>query len=100
VSAVYYEGRGWFSVGECRIQAPARGEVRLDVAFCGVCGTDLHIAHGGMDARVGPPQVIGHEMSGTVAELGTDVEGVAVGDAVVVRPLGSPGGTPADPGFS
>ena len=44
-----------------------------------------------MDARVAAPQVIGHEMSGTVAELGDGVEGFAVGDAVVVRPLDSRG---------
>jgi 2-desacetyl-2-hydroxyethyl bacteriochlorophyllide A dehydrogenase len=100
MSAVYYEGKGSFTVGACRVQPPAPGEVRLDVAYCGVCGTDLHIAHGAMDARVAAPQVIGHEMSGTVAELGDGVEGFAVGDPVVVRPLDSRGETPADRGFS
>ena len=73
---------------------PAAGEVRLDVAYCGVCGTDLHIAHGAMDARVRPPQVIGHEMSGTIAELGEGVEGFQPGDEVVVRPLDARGETP------
>src|SRR3954466_11484708 len=100
MSAVFFEGKGAFSVGASRIQAPGPGEVRLDVAYCGVCGTDLHIAHGAMDARVASPQVIGHEMSGTVAEVGDGVEGFAVGDAVVVRPLDSRGETPADRGFS
>ena len=38
MSAVYYEGKGSFTVGACRIQPPAPGEVRLDVAYCGVCG--------------------------------------------------------------
>ena len=52
MSAVYYEGPGVFSVGACVVQPPGPGEVRLDVAYCGVCGTDLHIAHGAMDARV------------------------------------------------
>jgi 2-desacetyl-2-hydroxyethyl bacteriochlorophyllide A dehydrogenase len=74
--------------------------VRLDVAFCGVCGTDLHIAHGAMDDRIRPPQVIGHEMSGTVAELGAEVDGLRVGDPVVVRPLDTRGETPADRGHS
>jgi len=74
--------------------------VRLDVAYCGLCGTDLHIAHGAMDARVHPPQVIGHEMSGTVAEVGERVAGFRIGDAVVVRPLDTRGETPADRGFS
>ncbi len=74
--------------------------MRLDVAFCGVCGTDVHIARGHMDHRVRIPQVIGHEMSGTVAELGPGVDGYAVGDPVVVRPLDTRAETPADKGFS
>lgn len=100
MSAVYYEGAGVFSVGECAVQPPGAGEVRLDVAYCGVCGTDLHIAHGAMDARVPTPQVIGHEMSGTVAEVGEGVTGFRPGDPVVVRPLDSRGETAADRGFS
>ncbi len=99
MSAVYYEGAGAFSVGACRPRPPGAGEVRLDVAYCGLCGTDVHIAHGAMDARVRPPQVIGHEMSGTVAELGAGVEGFRIGDAVVVRPLDARGETPADRGL-
>jgi (R,R)-butanediol dehydrogenase / meso-butanediol dehydrogenase / diacetyl reductase len=100
MSAVYYQGGGKFAFGDARPEPPGAGDVRLDVAYCGVCGTDLHIAHGAMDARVHPPQVIGHEMSGTVAELGADVGGFSVGDPVVVRPLDTRGETPADRGFS
>ncbi len=100
MTAVYYEGSGRFRVGESEAQPPRAGEVRLDVAFCGVCGTDLHIARGHMDQRVRPPQVIGHEMSGRVAELGAGVEGLSIGDPVVVRPLDARGETPADKGFS
>ena len=76
MTAVYYQGSGRFTVGRGEVRRPADGEVRLDVAYCGLCGTDLHIARGSMDNRVKPPQVIGHEMSGTVAEIaaqcGTD----------------------------
>jgi (R,R)-butanediol dehydrogenase/meso-butanediol dehydrogenase/diacetyl reductase len=99
-TAVFYEGDRTFRVGAGEAVTPGSGEVRLDVAFCGICGTDVHIAHGAMDHRVRIPQVIGHEMSGTVAELGEGVDGFAVGDAVVVRPLDSRGETPADRGFS
>jgi 2-desacetyl-2-hydroxyethyl bacteriochlorophyllide A dehydrogenase len=52
-----------------------------------------------MDHRVRVPQVIGHEMSGTVAEVGAGVE-FAVGERVVVRPLDARGETPADRGLS
>jgi (R,R)-butanediol dehydrogenase / meso-butanediol dehydrogenase / diacetyl reductase len=99
VKAVYYEGNGSFALRESEPLPPVAGEVRLDVAYCGICGTDVHIAHGAMDHRVRTPQVIGHEMSGTVAEVGPEVEGFAVGDPVVVRPLDSRGETPADKGF-
>ena len=97
--AVYYEGNGSFALRDAEPLAPAVGEVRLDVAYCGICGTDLHIAHGAMDHRVRTPQVIGHEMSGSVAEVGPGVEGFGIGDPVVVRPLDSRGETPADKGF-
>ena len=99
MKAVFYEGAGGFAVGESDPIRPGPGEVRLDVAYCGVCGTDVHIARGSMDHRVRAPQVIGHEMSGTVAEVGDGVEGVAVGDAVVVRPLDPRAETPADRGL-
>jgi 2-desacetyl-2-hydroxyethyl bacteriochlorophyllide A dehydrogenase len=97
---VYYQGSGAFVFGEALAVPPGPGEVRLDVAYCGICGTDLHIAHGGMDDRVRAPQVIGHEMSGTVAQVGPGVDGVEAGDRVVVRPLDTRGETPADRGFS
>jgi 2-desacetyl-2-hydroxyethyl bacteriochlorophyllide A dehydrogenase len=100
MKAVYYQGKGQFTVGEGESIPPQPGEVRLHVAYCGVCGTDLHIAHGAMDARVPAPMVIGHEMSGTVAELGAGVSGFSVGEKVVVRPLDNRAETPADRGFS
>jgi (R,R)-butanediol dehydrogenase / meso-butanediol dehydrogenase / diacetyl reductase len=100
VKAVYYQSPGQFVVGSGTALPPGEGEVRLDVAYCGLCGTDLHIARGSMDHRLHPPQVIGHEMSGTVAEIGADVTGLAPGDKVVVRPLDSRGETAADKGIS
>ncbi len=66
---------------------PAPSQVRIDVAYTGICGTDLHIYHGDMDARVRPPAVIGHEMSGVIAELGDGTQGWRVGEQVTVMPL-------------
>ena len=85
--AALYVGNRTFHVGDRATLEPAPGEVRLDVAFVGICGTDLHIRHGDMDARVHVPAVIGHEMSGTVAALGEGVSGYAVGEAVTMMPL-------------
>ncbi|GEA11237.1 alcohol dehydrogenase catalytic domain-containing protein [Alteromonas sp. KUL49] len=93
--AAQYTGNKSFSIQSGASVPPGEGEVRLDVGYVGICGTDMHIYHGAMDARVAPPQIIGHEMSGIVAELGEGVTDFAVGDKVVVRPLDYCGECPA-----
>ena len=87
MNAAYYKQKGQFEPGDSPDIKPAAGEVKLNVAYCGVCGTDIHIFHGVMDKRVAAPQVIGHEASATVAEIGEGVTNVKVGDKVAVRPL-------------
>jgi threonine dehydrogenase-like Zn-dependent dehydrogenase len=52
---VYYEGSGRFFVRAAQRVPAAAGEVRINVAYYGICGTDIHIAHGGMDHRVRVP---------------------------------------------
>jgi 2-desacetyl-2-hydroxyethyl bacteriochlorophyllide A dehydrogenase len=66
---------------------PGPGEVELAPAYVGICGTDLHIFHGDMDARVAAPAVLGHEMSGRIVRVGPGVQGWTPGDAVTVMPL-------------
>lgn len=95
MKAAYYHGDRKIELGDCRVQPPGPDEVRIDVAYCGVCGTDLHIYLGHMDQRITFPQVIGHEMSGTIAEVGSRVQDWQLGDPVVVRPLDSCGTCPA-----
>jgi (R,R)-butanediol dehydrogenase/meso-butanediol dehydrogenase/diacetyl reductase len=85
--AAAYVGDDTIRVQEREPVEPAPGQVRLDVAYVGICGTDLHIKHGAMDARVTLPAVIGHEMSGTVAAVGEDVTEWTQGDRVTVMPL-------------
>ncbi len=87
MSAAFYRGNREIVIGESTPVAPGPGEVQLKVSHAGVCGTDLHIFHGVMDARVTMPQIMGHEMSGVVQEVGEGVEGFAAGDAVTVMPL-------------
>jgi len=93
--AAYYAGREQIRIGECRPIEPQRGQVQIQVSYCGVCGTDLHIFHGKMDHRIKMPQVIGHEMSGRITAAGEGVEGFAPGDLVTVRPLDPCGACPA-----
>lgn len=74
---------------------PPPGHVAIEVAYTGICGTDLHIYHGAMDARIDPPRVIGHEMSGRIAETAPDVAGWDAGDHVTVMPVVPCGQCPA-----
>ena len=90
-----YEGVGAISVGAGHPVEPGPGEVRIDVAYTGICGTDLHIYRGHMDARVRVPAVLGHEMSGRIARLGAGVDGWSVGEPVTVMPLDWCGACPA-----
>jgi (R,R)-butanediol dehydrogenase / meso-butanediol dehydrogenase / diacetyl reductase len=87
VRAATYVGNGSFVVEDREPIPPARGEVRVDVAYVGICGTDLHIKHGAMDSRVTIPAVLGHEMSGRIAAVGDGVDAWTVGDLVSVMPL-------------
>ncbi len=87
MKAANYRGAKQIGIGESVAIPPGPGEVRLSVAYCGICGTDMHIYHGHMDQRVSLPQTIGHEVSAVVSELGDGVETVQVGDKVAVRPL-------------
>jgi propanol-preferring alcohol dehydrogenase len=65
---------------------PGPGEVLVDVAAAGVCGTELHFLDGLLTpART--PITLGHEVAGVVAALGEGVAGVAVGDRVAVHYL-------------
>lgn len=100
MKATQYEGNKTFTVVERELEAPAKGEVRIKVAYVGVCGTDVHIYHGMMDKRVKMPETIGHEMSGTIDAIGEGVEGYSLGEKVVVRPLDDRLVKPSDKGFN
>lgn len=81
------------------VDEPQLGEtdVRIDVAACGICGTDLHEYTSGPDLTpsegeshpltgVSLPVQLGHEFSGTVSDVGDDVSDITVGDPVTVNP--------------
>ena len=95
ITAAHYRGHRTFTVDKAQAQPPGAGQVAVRVAFCGICGTDMHVFHGNMDARVGFERVIGHEMSGVVDAVGDGVDGFTKGQKVVVRPLDHCGACPA-----
>jgi 2-desacetyl-2-hydroxyethyl bacteriochlorophyllide A dehydrogenase len=77
------------SVGEVSVETvddptPGHGEVVVEVAACGLCGTDLHILQGEFAPTL--PVIPGHEFAGTVVACGPGVVDVSEGDRVAVDP--------------
>ncbi|MHC3473517.1 2,3-butanediol dehydrogenase [Streptomyces sp. 7R007] len=94
-AAVWYGAKD-VRIAEVDVPAPGRGEVLIEVAYCGICGSDLHEyadgphaipviePHPGSGATA--PLILGHEFCGTVVALGPSVTGLTVGDRVAVEP--------------
>ena len=78
----YAPGPGNIEVRDVKEPACGPGLVKVQVAFCGVCGTDLHVLHDTF--RNYPPVILGHECAGTVSEVGAGVTGISVGDPVTL----------------
>lgn len=75
---------GSYAVEDLPEPVPAEGEVRLRVAACGVCGSDLHLRGMGI---LPPGYVMGHEFAGVVDAVGPGVTGWAEGDRAAVYPF-------------
>ena len=61
-------------------------DVLIKVSFAGICGTDLHILNGNLPG-VPNDLILGHEICGTVFDVGEDVTGLVIGQRVVVNPM-------------
>ncbi|WP_438313802.1 zinc-dependent dehydrogenase [Candidatus Caldatribacterium sp. SIUC1] len=88
-AAVFY-GPGDLRIEDRPVPLIGKGDVLVKVEACAICGTDVRIFHFGHRAITGP-QVLGHEISGVIAEKGEAVEGYEVGERVVVDPIVSCG---------
>ena len=69
------------AIEEVSLPSVTADELLIEVAACGICGSDVHGYDGSTGRRI-PPIVMGHEAAGTVAALGASVTGFAVGDRV------------------
>jgi len=84
VKAVVFRGPSRpLEVEDIEVDHPGPREVRVSVAAAGVCRSDLHVRLGEWDRRT--PLVMGHEGAGVVTELGPDVQGLQLGDHVVLN---------------
>ena len=93
-------------ISELESPKPSGNEVIVKVKAAGVCHSDLHLWEGGYDLGDGTflkvtdrgvkyPVTPGHEIAGTVADVGNDVKGISVGDDVLVYPWIGEGECPA-----
>lgn len=107
MKAAMFHGREDIRVEQVEEPRIRPGTVRIAPAFNGICGSDLHLYHEGpippAPTATTPhpisgetlPVVMGHEFSGVVEEIGQGVEGLEVGESVVVEPLMVDGTCPA-----
>jgi len=94
-AAVYY-GKGDVRVEEVEEPEPRHGEVKVRIAYNGLCGTDVHEVFDGPRAiplQPHPltgavvPLILGHEAAGVVVGVGNGVDGVEEGDLVAIEPI-------------
>lgn len=80
-AAVVYEPGKPIEIEELELDGPKEGEVLIRYTHAGLCHSDVHIAHGDLEARL--PMVLGHEGAGIIEEVGPGVTRVKAGDHVV-----------------
>jgi L-iditol 2-dehydrogenase len=81
MQAVVYRGVNDMRVERVPVPAIGPGELLIKVATCGICGTDLKKIHTGSHSA---PRIFGHEMAGTIAQVGEGVTNFALGERVMV----------------
>ena len=85
MKAAVFEGPETLSIQQVADPQCGAEDIVVKVSECGICGSDLHSYLEG--AFVAPGQIMGHEFSGEVIEVGSDVGGITLGDRVTAVPL-------------
>lgn len=87
MKAGYYVGDYTYEVRDIPENEPVEDQVKIRVAWCGLCGTDVHKFQGKNGASVDvPPIILGHECSGIVAAVGPECKYFKPGDRVACDP--------------
>jgi len=83
----FFLGNQTFETREFDLPPVGPHDALIRNKVCGICGTDVHIYHGGKGSTdVTPPVILGHEYSGVVVEVGSAVTNIAPGDHVTIDP--------------
>lgn len=85
MKAAILEATGQVVVREVSDPRIGADEMLIRVEYAGVCGSDLHAFRGDHPFRK-PPVILGHEVAGTIVQVGPDVQGFRVGERVTVMP--------------
>jgi len=87
MKALVKERPGFDQMSVVQVEEPQCGprDVKVEIAFTGICGTDLHIFHDTFKSY--PPVILGHEASGVIVEVGEEVSENRIGERVTL--LGS-----------
>lgn len=87
MKAARFYGKHRLVVEDVPAREPEANEIKIRVKMCGICGTDVHIFEGDKgSAEVNPPVILGHELSGDVVSVGSNITRFKVGDRVSVDP--------------
>ena len=78
------KGVGNIELREVEAPRPKDDEVLIQIAACGICGTDVHVKHDHFPYW--PPVILGHEFTGTVLEAGKECKVIKAGDRIVAEP--------------
>jgi len=78
------KGKGFLELREVPEPVVKPGEVKIAIAACGICGTDVHVKHD--EFPYWPPVILGHEFAGTVVEVGPECRTAKIGQRVVAEP--------------
>ena len=76
----YAPGEGNVDIRDVEEPSCGENQVKVEIAYCGICGTDLHVLHDTF--RNYPPVILGHEFSGTIVEFGKNANGAKLGERV------------------
>ena len=89
MKAVVYTNPGTVKVQEIPIPETLPDEIKVKIEYCALCATDVHLVYNGL-FQVKPPLILGHEMSGSIVEIGSKAAletNFKIGDHVTANPV-------------